>query len=285
MGKRGARRAAHTPLGYAWEKYHNGQKFFRIQDYPRATLCFENALNAFIQLSDKEGEATCCSALAAAYGNNNMYEFALPFAQKAINLFESLGRQEKVASQRQSLALIYLGCEQTEQAEQCYQQVIDEFENIKYFEEAGRNAHTLANMLAHRQELDQARRHFHRAIGLYYQVPREEVEYTQAVALMQLAFLEKLSGDYDASKLLYTEALEIFERHQSYWEVGSCYEGLAIAEYSTGAPHVAVVHAKTALDVFQQHGFREDALRARINYQAVQIAIEDWCAQHQNDDT
>lgn len=274
MHSRSPKRPAHTPLGHAWESFENGRKLFEMQDFPGAISVFEASLKLFQETSEPEGEAMAASAIAAAYGNNGLHEFAMPFAEQALEAFIRLGHTEQLAEQRQNLGSLYMSCDQSEKALEVFTQAATDFAELQIWERAGENAVTAANLLARADQLPAAREQFHRSLDFLRREESGATEHLRATALMQLAYLEKVEHDLDAARLLYTEALESFQARDTFWEIGSCFEGLAAIEFEADQLDSAVTYAKAAMDVFQQHGFRRDALRAKVNYRAAQMAQE-----------
>lgn len=274
MHQRSVIRPAHTPLGRAWESFENGRKLFDMQDFPGAISVFESSLKQFRAVLEPEGEAMAASAIAAAYGNNGMHEFALPFAEEALEAFIRLGHAEQLAEQRQNLGSLYMSCSQPQQAMSSFAQAADDFASMRNWERAGDNALTSASMYAREEKFEIARTLFHRALDYFGKVESGASDHSRATGLMQLAYLEKVENDVDAARLLYSEALEIFQALNTPWEIGSCLEGLAAVEFEADALSSAVVHAKQALDIFQENGLRRDALRAKVNYRAVKLAQE-----------
>lgn len=272
--QRPIKRAAHTPLGHAWESFEKGRRLFELQDFPGAIAVFESSLKQFRAVLESEGEAMAASAIAAAYGNNGMHEFAMPFAEEALDAFIRLGHAEQVAEQRQNLGSLYMSCDRAEQARQSFAQAAEDFISLKNWERAGDNALLAANLNARDNQFGSARTLFLQALENFSKVESGASEHSRATGLMQLAYLEKVEKNMDAARLLYAEALEAFQAMNSPWEIGSCLEGLAAVEFEADALDAAVLHAKAALDTFQQNGFRRDALRAKVNYRAVKLAQE-----------
>ena len=273
MHPRNKKRPAHTPLGHAWESFENGRKLFDMRDYPGAIQVFESALKQFQNNMESEGEAMSASAIAAAYGNNGMHVFAIPFAEEALAAFTRLGHREQLAEQKQNMGSLYMSADEPQKAVQSFEAAATDFEELKNWERAGENVLTAANILARDDQLEQARDHFHRALDFFSRDDSGMSEKSRAIGLMQLAYLEKVEHDAVAAKLYYRGALEIFQRLGMYWETASCLEGMAALEYEIDELESAVAHAKEALDTYQRYGFRRDALRAKVNYRAVSLAL------------
>ncbi|MDO4251715.1 MAG: hypothetical protein Q4C74_00545 [Rothia sp. (in: high G+C Gram-positive bacteria)] len=261
-------RAAHTPRGYAWETFTRAKQAFNLGLYTASICIFQQALDQFNQLLDDEGAAMCKGAIAAALNNTGDPKLAVSYAIDSLDFYQRQDLKPQLAEQRQNIAIMFTSLGLAQEAEKYYVLASGDYESLEQFEQAGKNKHTAANLYARRKQPAEARQYFVEAIDLFQRAATSTAQQLQATALMQLAYLENLVKNPDASRLLYVEALEIFEELYCYWELATCLEGLAAVEFDVDEPEHAAVHARRALEVFTAHGYDDDASRAAANYRA-----------------
>lgn len=266
------KRPAHTPLGQAWETFERAKEVFDLAYWGASIEVFERAKELFQQQLEDQGVAMCHAAIAAALNNNGKPRKAIEHGLEALSFYERIDSKPQLAEQSQNLALMYSALAQNEKAEEFHVKAAENYRAFDQPELAAQNLLTAANLLARRRQPDSARPLFTEAISLFAEVQDPTADHARATALMQLAYLEKLENNSDAARLLYLEALEIFEQLNAHWEIGTCLEGLAAVEFDAHEPAHASEHAKEALRVFRAHGYDEDARRAAANYQATLIA-------------
>ncbi|MEX3610106.1 hypothetical protein VVR12_03525 [Rothia sp. LK2588] len=269
-------RAAHTPLGHAWETFERAKTIFEMGRWTASIPVFEKAQELFRESFEEEGQTMCHAAIAAALNNAGQPQAALEHALAALEFYERYDLHLQLAEQRQNIALMYAALGNTHEARRFHALAGDSYAAAGEFEQAGQNKHSAASIFAQERLINDARENFTDAISHFTQAVANTAAPSalraKATALMQLAYLEKLDHVNDGARLMYQEALEIFTELQAFWEIGTCLEGLAAIEFDDRNVERAVPLAKQALDTFQAHGYRRDALRAKANYRATLLA-------------
>ncbi|HEY9246492.1 MAG TPA: tetratricopeptide repeat protein [Candidatus Methanoperedens sp.] len=113
------------------ELLNNGIDLFNKGEWDRASECWENAKEIYLELRDKQGISNTLGNLGLVYQNKGEWEHAIEFYEKSLKISEELGDKHGISNALNNLGTIYQNKGEWEHAIEFYEK------SLKISEELG----------------------------------------------------------------------------------------------------------------------------------------------------
>ena len=185
-----------------------GNVYRSLRQYPQAREAYTQALAIFQHLGDRDGEAIALTGLGIVYRSLGQYPQAIEAYSQALAIFQDLGDRDGEARALTGLGSVYDSLGQYPQAREAYSQALAIFQHLGDRNGEANAVMNLGNVYASLGQYPQARENYSQALAIFQDLGDRNGE---ANAWNNLGVAYQAQGQWpDAEKSL-RKALEAFK--------------------------------------------------------------------------
>ncbi|MEX6777915.1 CHAT domain-containing protein [Limnospira fusiformis] len=233
--------------------FKRGKQHFDLNEWRQAIQSWEQSLQLYAQIDDRQGMAKSLHHLGIVYRNLREYHQAIKYYQQSAEMFEKIGDRNGLANSFMGLGLIYWTLEDYHKAIEYYQQ------SAEIFEEIGDDKGIL-NYLHHLRIVYENWGKYNQAIQPYQQSLQifEKIGDRQGVArtLHHLGMVYRILGEYHQAIKYYQQSREMFAKIGDRNGVAKSLLGLGMVYGNLGDGHTAIEYYQQSREMFAKIGDR-----------------------------
>ncbi|HIK18806.1 MAG TPA: tetratricopeptide repeat protein [Leptolyngbyaceae cyanobacterium M33_DOE_097] len=225
-----------------------GIQQYQRKQYEAAIQSWQQALQLYQELKDRNGEAIALNNLGIAYRSLSQYETAIRYYKQALPIYQAVKDRNGEADALNNLGNAYGSLSQYEKALRYYEQALSIFQAVK---DRNGEADALNNLGLANQYLSQ----YEKAIGYYEQAlsifQAVKDRNGEADALNNLGLANQYLSQYEKAIGYYEQALPIFQAVKDRNGEAGVLMNLGIAYRSLSQYEKAIGYYEQALPIFQ----------------------------------
>ncbi len=242
-----------SPSPTAQQPYDDAAEAFQQGNYTRALQLYQEALNVYRDISDREGEGETLHKIGATYYRLSLYDEAIDFYQQALTLRQTLSDRPGIGSTLNGIAVVYHERGDYDRALDYYQQALEIRRSLLDKPGELRTLNNIGLLYENRGEYASALDNYDRALALVreLELPREE-----SALLNNLGGVYQQLGQYQKALDFYQDALDIARELEDRLQQGKITHNIALVSDELGDGDRAVGFYQEALDIRRSIGDR-----------------------------
>jgi DNA-binding SARP family transcriptional activator/tetratricopeptide (TPR) repeat protein len=254
--------AAADPRGVADTLSHSGIACWHLGRYPEANAKVRDALALYRDVGDRRGEAKALNNLGMVHLNNGQHGEALDAYQKSLQIFREIGGPQNEAILYQNLGSVHRYKGSCEEALAACRRALAIYRNIGDLPDEADALNEIGAIYQSAACYDEALIHHQKAQAIAEEIGNLS---QQLVALRMLADTHRGSGQYSEALDHYHSALRLAREIGDPYEEGKILEGIAELTLYSQRRDAARIVFRQALDIFERLGVPEaESARIRI---------------------